>query len=132
MARQDSYMVVGEANLTIPKMLDRLADKFDKQRLFFLPPQGNDNVLVMGEVRGSDALEVHILSIGGTFATLTECRRLIQYVKEKTPYRLILAKTSTAGLDSVAKRLGFHYDYTIHNHSMMGGDFKYFHLRLEE
>lgn len=131
-ARQDSYEVVGVPGLSITEMLDRLADKFDHQRLFFVPHQGNDNVLFLGEARGDNAMEVHILSIDGSFKTLMECRRAIQYVQEKTPHRLLLAKTATPGLDSMILRLGFKYDYTIKNHSFLGGDFKYFHLALPE
>jgi hypothetical protein len=129
--RIDSRLLVGVPDLSIKEMLDVLVTKFDHQRLFLFPPQGDDNVVVMGEKRGDNAVEVHIVSIGNSFATYMECKRLLQFVREKTPYRLILAKTDTPGLDSVAKRLGFTYDYEIKNHSFLGSDFKYFHLVLE-
>jgi hypothetical protein len=129
--RIDSRLLVGVPDLSIKEMLDVLVQKFDHQRLFLFPPQGDDNVVVMGEKRGDNAVEVHIVSIGNSFATYMECKRLLQFVREKTPYRLVLAKTDTPGLDSVAKRLGFTYDYEIKNHSFLGSDFKYFHLVLE-
>jgi hypothetical protein len=129
--RIDSRLLVGVPDLSIKEMLDVLVQKFDHQRLFLFPPQGDDNVVVMGEKRGDNAVEVHIVSIGNSFSTYMECKRLLQFVREKTPYRLVLAKTDTPGLDSVAKRLGFTYDYEIKNHSFLGSDFKYFHLVLE-
>lgn len=129
--RIDSRDLVGVPDLSIKEMLDEVVKKFDQQRLFLFPPQGNDNVIVMGERRGDNAVEIHIVSIDGSFATYLECKRLLKFVREQTPYRLVLAKTDTPGLDSVAKRLGFTYDYEIKNHSFLGSDFKYFHLALE-
>jgi hypothetical protein len=129
--RIDSRDILGVPDLSIKEMLDQLVTKFDTKRLFLFPPQGNDNVIVMGEKRGDNAVEVHIVSIDGTFATYLECKRLLKFIREKTPYRLILAKTDTPGLDSLILRLGFSYDYEIKNHSFLGSDFKYFHLVLE-
>jgi hypothetical protein len=129
--RIDSRDILGVPDLSIKEMLDQLVTKFDTKRLFLFPPQGNDNVIVMGEKRGDNAVEVHIVSIDGTFATYLECKRILKFIREKTSYRLILAKTDTPGLDSLILRLGFSYDYEIKNHSFLGSDFKYFHLVLE-
>jgi hypothetical protein len=131
LVQMDSYDILGVPGLSIKEMLDRLVSQFDHTRLFFLPHQGNDSVLVMGEKRGSNAMEVHILSTDCSFAFFRECRRLLSYVKNEMPYKLILAKTSIVGLDSVLQRLGFTYDFTIEKHDLTGEDMKYFHLNLE-
>jgi hypothetical protein len=120
--------VVPDPGIELGEMMERVVERMVNGRLAVVPCQGDQQVVVLIAPVNSECAELSLYSIGNSFSTFREAKRVLGWLFDNLPYRQYVAATQLSGFFRFAKRLKFKGPIEIPYYHPCGGSWFYFYL----
>lgn len=120
--------VFPDPGISTKEMMERVIDGMSKGRLTAVPWQDTKETVVLLAPVNQDCAELSIYSVGNSFSTFREAKKVLSWLFANLPYKQYVAATSLDGFFKFAKRLKFTGPIEIPFYHPCGGSWFYFYL----